>query len=366
MNPGADIDGTAKDHPETAPAEPVDLDGLLDRLAAKLVRHLVLPPGAPDAIALWILNAHCHDVCRISPVLALVSPDRRCGKTTALNLISSLVPRAVTTANISPAALYRVIEQRSPTLLIDEADTFLKQSRTLLGILNAGHVRESAYVTRVSGSASDGIHDFSVWCPKVLAMIGKLPPTLEDRSIVIRLSRKTPNERTERLRLDGDSELLDLREAAAKWAAANSHFIKDPDPDIPVQLNDRAADNWRQLLAIADLAGETWSLRARSAAIAMTGIEHDEALGDLLLFDIKLIFSVRGVDRLRSTDLVSQLAEMEHRQWPEWWNGQPMTAVQLAKMLSAYGVRPDTHRFGGFTAKGYLLAQFGDAFARYT
>jgi putative DNA primase/helicase len=197
-------------------------------------------------------------------------------------------------------------------------------------------------------------------------MIGKLPPTLEDRSIVIRLSRKSPSERTERLRLDGDGELLHLREAAAQWAATNSHLIKDPDPDIPVELNDRAADNWRQLLAIADLAGETWSLRARTAAIAVTGLEHDEAIGDLLLFDIKQIFSVRGVDRLRSTDLVSDLAEMEHRQWPEWRNGQPMTPVQLAKVLSPYGVRPDTQRFGGFTAKGYLLAQFADAFARYT
>jgi putative DNA primase/helicase len=256
MNSGADIKARVSEDPRDASAAPMDLDRLLGRLAEKLARHLVLPPGGADAMALWVVLAYCHDVARISPVLALVSPDRRCGKTTALNLIGSLVPRPVPTANISPAAFYRVIEQRSPTLLIDEADTFLKQNQVLLGILNAGHVRESAYVTRVSCRASDGIQDFSVWCPKVLAMIGKLPPTLEDRSIVVRLSRKSPSERTERLRLDSDNELVLLREAAAQWATTNDHLIKDPDPDIPAELNDRAADNWRQLLAIADLAGD--------------------------------------------------------------------------------------------------------------
>jgi putative DNA primase/helicase len=275
------------------------------------------------------------------------------------------VPRPVTTANISPAALYRVIERRSPTILIDEADTFLKQNQTLLGILNAGHVRESAYVTRVNDKAPDGVQDYRVWCPKVLAMIGTLPPTLEDRSIVIRLSRRSPSEKIERLRLDADNELLQLREAAGSWAARDSHLITDPDPDIPVELNDRAADNWRRLLAIADLAGETWGLRTRSAAIALTGREHEEAVGDLLLLDIKQIYAVGGNDRLRSKDIVSKLAEMEHRPWPEWDNGCPMTPAQLAKILSPYGIAPDTHRIGGIAAKGYLPSQFADAFARY-
>src|SRR3982074_3517719 len=117
----------------------INIKAILDDLVTTMSRHLILPRSAADAIALWILNAHCHDVGCISPVLALVSPDRRCGKTTALNLIGCLVPRPITTANITAAALYRVIERRSPTLLIDEADTFVRQDQILLGILNAGH-----------------------------------------------------------------------------------------------------------------------------------------------------------------------------------------------------------------------------------
>jgi putative DNA primase/helicase len=352
--------------PEPDADQKILINEVLDDLVTTLSRYLVLPTGAAEAIALWILNAHCHDAARISPVLALVSPDRRCGKTTALNVIGCLVPRPITTANITTAALYRVIERRSPTLLIDEADTFLRQDHSLLGILNAGHFRASAFVIRASDRAPDGIQDFSVWCPKVLAMIGAPPPTLEDRSIIIRLSRKGPREKAERFRVGGDVEMAQLRETAARWADETGRFIRDPDPNMPVELNDRAADNWRQLLAIADLAGETWGARARSAAIALASPENDEAVGDLVLLDIKQMFAVRGVDRLRSTDLVSELAQMEHRPWPEWDNGRPMSRVQLAKMLSPYGIRPDTHRFGVLTAKGYLLSQFSDAFSRYT
>jgi len=316
-------------------------------------------------MALWIFNAHCHDKGRYSPVLALVSPDPRCGKTTALNLIKDLVPRPVATSNITQAALYRLIEAKSPTLLIDEADTFLKQNREFVGILNAGHVRHNAYVIRADDRAPDGFRTYDVWCAKVLAMIGILPPTLADRSIIVRLSRRSLSENIERLRLDPDDEIRQLYEATAGWAAANSHLIRDSDPVI-VGLNDRAADNWRQLLAIADLAGEDWGHRARSAAIELSGHESDEDSGGLLFCDLKQIFSVSGTDGLPSRRISSELNDMEHRPWPTCANGRPMTPVHLAKMLSAYGIAPVVQRFAGKLARGYRLEQFKDAFARYT
>jgi hypothetical protein len=287
------------DGPEQTPmAETVELGTLLDLISRKLTRHLVLPPSATDAIALWILFAHCHHA-------ALVSPVRRCGKTTALNLISRLVPNAMPTANITSAALYRVIQKLSPTLLIDEADTFLDHDLTLQGIMNAGHFRDSAYVMRATNKTPDGIENLSVWCPKLIAMIGKLPPTLEDRSIVIRLARKAAHETVDRLVPHRDEELAQLADAAASWAANNAVLIADAEPAIPDELNDRAADNWRQLLAIADMAGKDWADRARSAAIALSDIEQD-SYGELLLLDLKEIFGVRSVDRLRSIDIVAE------------------------------------------------------------
>jgi len=268
-------------------------------------------------------------------------------------------------SNISQAALYRLIESDSPTLLIDEADTFMKTKNEFIGILNAGHARHNAYVIRADHTAPGGVRKFSVWCPKVIAMIGTLPTTLADRSITIRLSRKTRNERIERLSLDGDDETKQLNEAVARWASANSHLIRHSEPDVPIELHDRAADNWRQLLAIADLAGEDWGLRGRSAAVALSGHEADEDTGDLLFGDLRQTFAVSGTDSLPSRRISSELNDMEHRPWPTCANGRPMTPVHLAKMLSPYGIRPVVLRFAGKLARGYRIEQFTEAFARY-
>jgi hypothetical protein len=138
------------DDPEPWPEE-VDGPDLLDELVQVFARHLALVDGAAEAFALWTLHAHALEASFVSPLLALNSPVKRCGKTTAMNLLASLVPRALPTSNITPAAVFRAMEEWSPTLLIDEADTFLGKSDELTGILNSGHTRASAHVVRVVG-----------------------------------------------------------------------------------------------------------------------------------------------------------------------------------------------------------------------
>jgi Protein of unknown function (DUF3631) len=353
-------------HEESSDPGPVNGVKLLDELVAMLKRYLILPHGASEAIALWIVHAYAHDAWRVSPLLALLSPDRRCGKTTAMELIGSLVPRPLTTANITSAALFRVIEQIKPTILIDEADTFVRRDQSLLGILNAGHVRTGAFIIRATSDA--GIHTYPVWCPKVIAAIGRLPTTLADRAITIRLSRKRRDEIVERLRLDQREDRTALGRHIDRWVSENIDRLKLSDPPTPEVLNDRAADNWRPLLAIAELAGGEWIERARMAAIALSRSTEDDDESDetLLLADIKTIFLESGSDRMRSTEITAGLVQMEHRRWPEWRNGRPITPGQMARMLDRFDIHPTTHRFGETTDKGYLLAQFADSFARYT
>src|SRR6266699_5965327 len=117
---------------------PPDAAALLDNIAALLIDHIVLPKGGPEAIALWVLHAHAHDAAQISAILALVSPEKRCGKTTALNVLQCLVPKPLLTSNTTPAGLFQAIHQCSPTLLIDELDSFLRDD-TLRNVLNSGH-----------------------------------------------------------------------------------------------------------------------------------------------------------------------------------------------------------------------------------
>src|SRR6516164_2320428 len=270
---------------------PVGGTALLDRLRQIFRRYIVLPKGADIALALWVLHAWTYDAGDISPFMVLVSPTKRCGKTSVLILLQYLTPRSELASNISAAALFRYIEKEHPTLLIDEADSFVKDNEQLRGILNSGHAKTAAYVIRtieVNGDYQP--RRFSTWAPKAIATIRALADTLEDRAVVIQLQRKPPGAKVERLRRRDNERFEALRSQAARWAADNFEKLVDPDPQIPEALNDRAADNWRPLVAIADLAGGVWPELARQAALTLSGERPDDAVGVTLLANCREAF----------------------------------------------------------------------------
>src|SRR5688572_18489016 len=139
----------------------VDGAELLDGLSALLRRHVVLPLWVAETLALWTVHTYAFQLRSVTTYVGVVSPEKRCGKTTLLTLLSKLANRALVAANISPPAMFRVIEKVQPTLLIDEADTFLQGKEELRGILNAGYTQDSAYVVRVASNAVQG-SEFSV------------------------------------------------------------------------------------------------------------------------------------------------------------------------------------------------------------
>ncbi len=351
--------------PEPWP-EPIDGAEFLNKIVATLHRFLALPKNGAEAMALWILHAHAHEAADIAPRLAFTSPLPRCGKTTALSIIGRLVPRPLLASNITASAVFRVIEAAKPTLIIDEADTFIKDSDELKGVLNSGHTRETAYVIRTAGDDHEP-RRFTTWAPVAVAMIGRLPPPLEDRSIVVPMQRRGRHQKIERLRRNRLDELADTASMAARWAADNLASLKGDDPMAPNELHDRAADNWEPLFSIADLAGGGWPERARNAARALSGALDEALPAALLLADIKALFEQRRVDRLPSAAICDGLAAMEDRPWPEWGrNNKPITTNALSRLLKPFGISPGTIRMGpADTPKGYMLAQFEEAFACY-
>ena len=351
--------------PEVEPwDQQIDGAELLNEAQKILLRYMVFPDHAVVAVVLWIIHTHAHDAARISALLAILSPEKRCGKTTLLCLLLKLTWKPMPASNISPAALFRSVEKWSPTLLIDEADTFLNGSDELVGIVNSGHTKDTAYVIRTVGDDYEPTR-FSTWGAKAIALIGKLPPTLHDRSIVIRLRRKKPDESVNRLEMDK----LDTGEILSKcrrWVSDNIHNLINADPEVPVVLHDRAADNWRPLLAIADAAGGEWPKLARNAAKALTPTENDDdAAGVILLQDIKCIFEEENLDRIASVALVDRLVRMEDRPWPEWRQGKPITVRQVARLFRPFEIKPKNIKIQGKVPKGYRLDDFDDAFARY-
>lgn len=347
---------------------PVNAGELLQRLASTFRQFVVLGPKEADAAALWTLSTYAFDAFNTSPLLALESATPRCGKTTLLSVTAGLVFKPITASNISPSALYRFIDAFHPTMLLDEADTWAKADENLRGILNSGHTRAGAFAIRCEGEGTElRPRSFSTWCPKVIALIGRLPATLQDRSIVITLRRKLPSESAERYRSDKQPlTFLELRRQCLRWAEDHFEALQESDPRMPERLNDRAADNWRPLAAIADLAGGDWPTRARASALGLSGADHEVAnLVEILLGDIHAFFDGRTSDRARSQELADYLGNLPDRPWSEFNHGKPITTNQLARQLEPLEVRPKKVRFGETTAQGYERSWFADAFLRH-
>jgi Protein of unknown function (DUF3631) len=356
--------GKAIDLPPVEPwPESVDGGELLTETAAAILRYMVMPDGAAEIVALRAAHTHCFECFAITPRLAITSPEKQCGKTTLLDILTCLVARPLSTANTSTAAVFRVIEVTRPTLLVDEADTFLKENDELRGVLNAGH-RKGGAVIRTVGEDHEP-RQFSVWAPVAIAMIGRLPDTLHDRSTDCRLRRRKPSERLQSFRSDRTDHLLVLARKMGRWTSDNAVTLAAADPDMG-PLQNRVADNWRPLFALADLAGGKWPARAREIASAADAARAEQSVGVLLLADCRAAFDRRGVDRLSSEELTAYLTGLEDRPWPEFKRGKALSQAQLARLLGKFEISSGTIRIpGDRTAKGYYLSAFKDAFAAY-
>ncbi|NDF00156.1 MAG: DUF3631 domain-containing protein, partial [Verrucomicrobia bacterium] len=335
--------------PEPWP-EAVDGGQLLDELRATFSRYIVLPDHAAPTLALWIVHSYAYQLGRIAAYLALLSPEKRCGKSTGLSLVGALAHRALSASNVAPAAMFRVIERDGPTMLIDEVDTFVAKNEELRGILNAGFTRESAFVLRCVGENHEP-KTFNVFGPKLFAGIGKLPGTLADRTIVVPMRRKQPGDTVERFRgFDGE----ELRRKCVRWVKDNEAHLTDTDSPTPDVLNDRAADLWRPLLAIADLAGGEWPTVARQAAVALSADKEDDSQTVKLLLACRAYFTQHPVDRALSKDLLAFLNAQEEEPWTTFNHGEGLNARQLADRLKPYGITSRTMRDGVERAKGYF------------
>lgn len=349
--------------------EKVDGQELFDDLLAAFNRYLSLQKYQAEALALWSIFSYCIDAGNIAPKLLIYSPEKRCGKTTLLDVLVNIVWKPLPASNISPAVIYRVIESIGGTIVIDEADTFIRNNPEINGIINSGHRRSMAFVLRCDGDDHEP-RQFSTWAPNIIAMIGKPADTIVDRSILVQMKRKKSGDVVQRfIPHKAEPELKILGSKIARWRDDNFIALCGSDPETPAGLNDRATDNWRPLLAIADLIGGACPEIARFAAMTLVENEEDEdntSIGAMLLADIKDIFQARKAYRISTEDLLFDLHAMEERPWPEWNKGKPISARQISTKLKPFGISSKTMRIGyGKPQKGYALDDFEDVFQRY-
>ena len=356
--------GTTEIVMEVEPAsESVSGDKLLSAIKDELLKYMILPGGIAEPVAAWTVLTYCYDAFRILPLLGIISPVKRCGKTNLLEVLQGLTNKGLTASNISPAAVFRTIEKCSPTLLVDEADTFLKDNDELRGVLNSGHTKATAFVVRVVGENHEPVK-FSTWGPKAIAMIGTLPDTLHDRSVVVSLRRKAPGETVKRIDVDFENECSELRQACRRWADDNMDMLRTIKPFVPTTNNDRVTDNWMPLLAIADVVGGDWPELMRKSMLGMLD-GTDDSIGPKLLYDIRDVFNSKEVKRIFSDDLTEALINKKESPWPDWNRGKGLTQNGLARLLKPFDVKSKTIRIDEGRRKGYELDGFMDAFKRY-
>jgi hypothetical protein len=353
----------------------VVLDGgqLLDGIAAFLRSYVAFPSAhAAVAVTLWAAHTHLAAQFDSTPRLALLSPEKQCGKSRVLELLDLLCAGAETLSDASPAYLYRRIGAAQVTILLDEADAIWKRGKgkdetaeALRSIVNAGH-RKSATVGRVemNGQAAKLIR-FPVYAPAAIAGIGTLPDTILDRAVIVRMRRRAPDEpvreyRERTTRPVGEA----LRERLQDWAASVGDRVGDPWPEMPPAVADRAADVWEPLLMIGELAGDKWGQLAWDACTAFAeGARDDtETAGTRLLADLRDIFGEPDV--LSTEAILGKLTALEESPWPDWY-GRPLNPRGLAKLLKPYGVTSVKVRIGEQSVRGYRRADFATAWRSY-
>lgn len=327
------------------------------------------------ALVLWIIHTHAFDAADATPYPLITSPEKRSGKSRLQEVLELVVANGWRVSGVSEAVLFRKIAKVTPTLLLDELDaifgTYVEKTEPIRGVINAGSRRGGA-ISRCVGPNHD-VEDFPVFCPKCLAGIdsGKLPDTIRDRSIPIGLHRKI-DEPIERFKFGRALKQAEPIVASVRlWVEEHLEALAAAEPHIPDEINDRAAEGWEPLLAIADELDNELGAKARQAAISLSGDEDVEeaSFGAQLLADIRKAWPSSLADPLPSQNICSNVRQLEDRPWSTWGKGRPNPGLNprdLARLLRPYGIRPKTVRLpAGKTAKGYHREQFEDAWRRY-
>jgi hypothetical protein len=362
-----DSDAPRSTSNNSKPAAPQGVPNInvLDLVARLVELYVELTPEQRMAVALWVLHTYVHQCFTITPRLGLISPVRGCGKTTLLALLDLLAADPYRTDNVSAASIYNLLDRQPYTLLIDEGDNLGVLSNSVLrAVFNSGH-RRGGTISRFVGGRP---RRFPTFAPLAVAAIGLIPLPLLHRSVVIKLQRASG--RVERLD-DASPVFSKVREEIQKWASTCSLSL---DPEMPPALRNRAADNWRVLLAIADDLGH--GEEAREAAVALCSKRPDEDAGVALLTDIRTVFWGLGTDRIASITLVEALIDLGDGLWADWRGLQDdrpprkLNQAELARLLRPFEIWPRTvwpaqRRLASGSRRGYLRSQFEAAWHAY-
>ena len=350
--------------------EDQDLENALTETEKLLRKLIVLKLDAHYwALTLWI--AFCYSIPQFdhAPRLCFWSPEKRCGKSLALEVVSHLLPNPLMTSSISSASLFRILDRdSSKVILIDESDAVFgrngdkEKAEALRQLLNASFKRGQS-VIRCEPPKYEP-REFKIFAPIALAGIGTsaIPETVADRALMIEMRRMLPNERILEFESDEvEKHFAPIKEKLQNFATENESRYRDLRPELPREsLNPRARDLWKPLYKVAECAGDEWIKKALLASVALSSGESDPEEASLslrLLSDTREVFTS---EQLATKDLIERLRELEESPWAYLERFNPSV---LAHLLKNYGIKPKP--FSGGRVRGYYRKSFEDSWSRY-
>lgn len=321
------------------------------------------------ALTLWIAFCYSIQEFDFAPRLCFWSPEKRCGKSLALEVVSHLLPNPLMTSSISSPALFRILDKdKTRVILIDESDTVFgrngdkEKAEGLRQLLNASFKRGQS-VLRCEPPNFEP-REFLIFAPIALAGIGTsaIPETVADRALMIEMRRMLPNEMILEFESDEVEKYFSpVKEKLELFARENESRYRDLRPELPREsLNPRARDLWKPLYKIAECAGQEWVQKARLASVALSAGESDPEEASLslrLLSDTREVFQE---DQLATRELIDRLRELEESPWVYLERFNPSV---LAHLLKNYGIKPKP--FSGGKVRGYYRKSFEDPWSRY-
>lgn len=171
----------------------VDVCALWQEIKLYIQEYLDLQDEkAYDVLTAWIFCSYLRERMQSIPYIFFFGlPDT--GKTRGLEILQALSYRGYRTVSISSAALYRMIKQDHPTLLLDETDGWVKDYRQeMTAILNSGYRKGDRIARCVGGeNARFNLEYFEAFGFKAVAGTDQMKETFESRCIIIPMMKTT-------------------------------------------------------------------------------------------------------------------------------------------------------------------------------
>lgn len=333
-------------------------------------RYIVASRGVALVGALYAFMTHCFRVFSWIGYLCFYSPAEGCGKSHAADIVGWAAARPEILVSVTEAALFRLITELCPTVVIDEAEVLTgagDTAKALRAVLHAGNAPDDT-IPRCAPNTHK-LERFSPWCPKIFCLIGNLPRTLQSRCICIHMKRKSSSEKAKAfIRGRVKPELIGLGAEIAAWVQAHEAEIQRVYESLPDEsFCDRGGENFAPLEAILTVSDPARLPEFRQARFNLMNAsnaerEHND-ISIRLFLDIKKIFGEKRVEELASTTLVEALAAIEESPWAEWSRGKPLSATKLAALLRPFQIFPGQIENG--QRRGYKRSDLQECFDTY-